>query len=149
MAPDTPRLLPNSARPEATAAITARTGLTETVIARVVHRFYDRVRADPVLGPIFAERISDWGPHLAQMERFWSSVALMSGRYKGAPMPAHLGLPVDWVHFAHWLALFRQTLDECCTPEGAAHMEERAKRIAKSLHMAVEDHRGKGQVPRF
>ncbi|MBW8303635.1 MAG: group III truncated hemoglobin, partial [Brevundimonas sp.] len=61
------------------ARIRAETGIDEAMIARLVDGFYDRVRADPLLGPVFAERISDWGPHLEQMRLFWSSVALMSG----------------------------------------------------------------------
>lgn len=129
----------NSARPQMTAEIMARTGLDEEKLTELVHCFYRKVRADSALGPIFAERISDWGPHLERMVAFWSSVALMTGRYHGAPVPAHIGLPVDWDHFDHWLVLFRDTATETCPPEGAAHVIERAERIARSLHMAVED----------
>ncbi|MEQ9176451.1 MAG: group III truncated hemoglobin [Alphaproteobacteria bacterium] len=128
-----------SARPEMTAEIMAKTGLDERKLSALVHRFYDRVRRDAVLGPIFAERIDNWGPHLERMVAFWSSVALMTGRYHGAPMPAHVSLPVEWRHFERWLALFRQTAIETCPPEGAAHVIDRAERIARSLHMAVED----------
>ncbi len=128
-----------SARPQMTARIMARTGLDEAKLTELVHRFYGKVRADSALGPIFAERISDWGPHLNRMVAFWSSVALMTGRYHGAPVPAHIGLPVDWDHFDRWLTLFRETAAETCPPEGAAHVIERAERIARSLHMAVED----------
>lgn len=128
-----------SARPQMTAEIMAQTGLDEEKLTRLVHRFYDKVRADAVLGPIFAARISDWNPHLERMVDFWSSVALMTGRYHGAPVPAHVGLPVDWDHFERWLTLFRETATETCPPEGAAHVIERAERIARSLHMAVED----------
>ncbi|MFV0302096.1 MAG: group III truncated hemoglobin [Paracoccus sp. (in: a-proteobacteria)] len=137
MPPEAPGIL--SARPQITAEIMARTGLDEERLTDLVHRFYARVRADAVLGPIFAARISDWGPHLDRMVAFWSSVALMTGRYHGAPVPAHVGLPVAWDHFERWLALFRETAAETCTPEGAAHVIERAERIARSLHMAVED----------
>jgi hemoglobin len=62
----------------------------------------------------------------------------MTGRYHGRPVPAHVGLPVGWAHFERWLALFRETARETCTPEGAAHVIERAERIARSLHFAVE-----------
>jgi hemoglobin len=97
------------------------------------------VRADPELGPIFASRIAGWQPQLERMVAFWSSVALMTGRYRGRPVPAHAGLPVGWAHFERWLALFRETAWETCAPEGAAHVIERAERIARSLHLAVED----------
>lgn len=128
-----------SARPKQTAEIMARTGLDEARLTELVHRFYGKVRDDAVLGPIFADRIADWGPHLERMVSFWSSVALMTGRYHGAPMPAHVSLPIQWHHFERWLMLFRETATETCPPEGAAHVIERAERIARSLHLAVED----------
>ena len=70
---------PPSARPEMTAALMAETGLNADVLRDLVRRFYCRVRADAVLGPIFAARITDWAPHLDRMVNFWSSVALMTG----------------------------------------------------------------------
>lgn len=135
--PATPRI--TSMRPEATRALMEQTGLDEAALTELVHRFYGKIRQDPTLGPIFAMRITDWEPHLARMVDFWSSVALMTGRYHGAPVPAHIGLPVTWTHFEHWLALFRETATEVCSPQGAQHMIERAERIARSLHFAVED----------
>ena len=126
-----------SARPEMTANIVAKTGLDEEVLRRLVHEFYAKVRSDLILGPIFAERITDWGSHLDRMVAFWSSVALMTGRYHGRPVPAHTPLPIAAAHFDRWLALFRETACEVCTPLGAAHVTLRAERIARSLHMAV------------
>lgn len=129
----------SSARPEMTRAIMNRTGLDQTMLKDLVHRFYSKVRADSVLGPIFASRITDWEPHLDRMVAFWSSVALMTGQYHGAPVPAHAHLPVTWAHFERWLTLFRETAHEICPPAGAEHVIERAERIARSLNMAVED----------
>lgn len=134
--PDLPKIV--SARPEMTRALMAETGLDEQILCELVHRFYDKVRDDVVLGPIFDAHISDWGPHLQRMVAFWSSVALMTGRYHGAPVPAHASLPVGWSHFERWLSLFRQTAAEICPPQGAAHVVERAERIARSLFAAVE-----------
>jgi len=139
-AAETPRVA--SARPAITAALMAETGLDEAMLGRLVRGFYAKVRADAVLGPIFAERIRDWEPHLVRMTDFWSSVALMTGRYHGQPVPAHAGLPVEWGHFERWLALFGETAREICPPAGAAHVIGRAENIARSLHMAVETERG-------
>jgi hypothetical protein len=77
-------------REEITAQIVAQTGITELMIEKLVRGFYDKVRADEVLGPIFEARIRDWEPHLQQMFAFWSSVALMTGRYHGTPMVKHM-----------------------------------------------------------
>ena len=35
-------------------------GVTEPMIAEMVRRFYGRVRADDLLGPMFESRIDDW-----------------------------------------------------------------------------------------
>jgi len=137
-----------SVRPEITAELEARTGLDDTVLRELVHAFYGKIQKDPVLGPIFAERITDWPPHLERMTTFWSSVALMTGRYHGAPVPKHVGLPVDGTHFERWLGLFRETAEEVCSPAGAAHVVERAERIARSLSFAVEDTRDTG-IPKL
>lgn len=83
-----------SARPEMAAAITAETGLNEEVLHDLVHGFYRKVRRDPVLGPIFAARITDWFPHLERMVAIWSSVALMTRRYHGRSVPVHAPLPI-------------------------------------------------------
>ena len=130
---------PRSARPAVTAELMARTGLDDAMLSRLVHGFYDRVRTDPLLGPVFADRITDWGPHLEKMVDFWSSVALMTGRYHGRPVPAHTPLPIHGAHFERWLGLFRETAREVCSPAGAAHVIERAERIARSLHIAVTE----------
>lgn len=119
------------------AEVAARTGIDEAMIHRLVHAFYDRVRADESLGPVFAARIKDWGPHLERMCAFWSSVALMTGRYHGRPMDAHLPLPLDARHFDIWLAIFEKTAREVCQPQAAAHFIERARRIAQSLEIGV------------
>jgi hemoglobin len=131
-----------SARPATTAELMARTGLDDAMLTRLVHGFYDRVRADPLIGPVFAARVKDWSPHLDQMVDFWSSVALMTGRYHGQPRPKHLSLPVGAPHFARWLDLFRQTAHEVCAPEGADWVISRAERIARSIHMNIQDARG-------
>jgi hemoglobin len=119
------------------AAIQAETGIDEPMIERLVRAFYDRVRDDALIGPVFAARITDWEPHLQQMFAFWSSVALMSGRYHGQPMRKHLPLPVDGRHFDRWLALFEATARELCPPKAAAHFIERARRIAESLELGI------------
>ena len=132
----------NERRARISREIAQRTGITEALIERLVRRFYDRVRADSVLGPVFAERIADWEPHLQQMFAFWSSVALLTGRYHGRPMQKHAPLPVSAEHFDRWLALFEETARELCSPAAADHFIERARNIAQSLEMGVAQFQG-------
>jgi hemoglobin len=125
-----------------TAQIQADTGVNEPMIERLIRGFYMRVRDDDVLGPIFAAKIDDWEPHLQKMCAFWSSVALMSGRYHGQPMAKHLPLPIDARHFDRWLALFEESARDLCPPEAAEHFVMLARRIAESLELGVASAHG-------
>jgi len=129
-------------REQITAGIVERTGITEEMIERLVRGFYAKVRGDAVLAPVFEARISDWEPHLQQMCAFWSSVALMSGRYQGKPMVKHMQLAVDAAHFDRWLELFEAAANEICPPVAAAHFAERAQRIAASLELGIAGGQG-------
>lgn len=124
-------------------------GISEPMIEKLVHAFYGKVRADPSLAPIFDRVIGDsWDEHLAKMCDFWSSVVLMTGRYKGKPMVAHVQVPeIARPHFGRWLELFRQTAGEICPPEAAALFIDRAERIAESLQLGIAFHRGE-KLPR-
>lgn len=126
--------------------IVARTGIDEAMIERLVRTFYDRARHDPFIGPIFESRVHDWERHIARMCAFWSSVALMSGRYHGQPMAVHLPLPIDTAHFDRWLAMFTDAAREVCPPAAATHILERAHRIADSLELGIGNV-GRGDMP--
>jgi hemoglobin len=119
-----------------------QTGIDEAMIEQLVRGFYARIRADELLGPIFAARIRDWEPHLQRMCAFWSSVVLSSGVYHGQPMRMHLPLPVDAQHFDHWLQLFEQTARELLSEPIAEYFIERAQRIARSLEMGIASSQG-------
>lgn len=114
-------------------------GIDEAYISTLVETFYTRVRAHPILGPVFETAIKDWPPHLATMKRFWASVALASGTYSGKPVPAHARHShIQQWHFNLWLALFEQTLRDTAPTEGAVrYFMERASRIAQSLQFAM------------
>lgn len=135
-------------RARLTAELMAKTGIDEPMIERLVRTFYQRIQLEPVLGPIFAERITDWEHHIRKLCAFWSSVTLMTGRYHGQPMRMHLGLPVGAEHFDRWLALFETTAAELCPPVSAAYFVDRARRIADSLEMGIATARGRIEAPR-
>jgi hemoglobin len=131
-----------SRRAVLTEAIAAETGIDDSLIEILVRRFYEKVRADELLGPVFETRIHDWEPHLKRMCAFWSSVALMTGRYHGTPMAKHLPLPIDAEHFDRWLSLFEETAKETCAAKAANHFIERARRIAESLEIGIAGSNG-------
>lgn len=68
-----------------------REHVDRTQIERLVHGFYEKVREDPELGPIFAGAIADdaWPAHLERMVAFWTTILLGRREYLGNPMMAH------------------------------------------------------------
>lgn len=104
-----------------------------------VEEFYGRIRSDDMLGPIFAEHITDWPPHLARMKAFWRSVLHNSGEFSGNPMQKHLAIPgLEAAHFERWLELFYETLRDLERgPEAVSLVGGRARMIADSLLTAI------------
>lgn len=110
----------------------------ETIIVLVDH-FYDNIRQDDMLGPIFQRVIGDgWDHHMPKMYAFWSSVMLKSGRYKGRPVPTHMKIgSLTPEHFSQWLDLFRQAAESLYIPEMAAQFVAKSEMIAESLQLAL------------
>lgn len=123
----------------------ATPSVDEAAIRRLVFGFYDSVRQDALLSPVFSREIAPdaWPLHLEKMCDFWSNVLLKTHRYDGRPMPAHLRLPdISDAHFSRWLSLFRETAGRVLPPEGAAEAISHAERIARSFRMGIAFHRG-------
>jgi hemoglobin len=135
-------MTPTERRAQITADIVGRTGIDEAMIDLLVRSFYAKIREDELLGPVFVAHITDWEPHLQRMCAFWSSVALLTGRYHGQPMAKHLPLPVDRQHFDRWLELFEETAREICNEAAAEHFIERARNIAESLEIGIAGSHG-------
>ena len=112
---------------------------TRADVVRLVDSFYDRVRADDLLGPIFdTVARTDWAVHLPKMYDFWSTVVLRTGRYAGRPLDAHQRLPgLTAAHFARWLDLWRHTVARV-VPEAARHsFVIPAERMAANMSAAL------------
>jgi len=127
-------------------------GITTEYISVLVDSFYDRIRVHETLGPIFNNAIGDnWDMHLAQMKRFWASVAMNAGTYSGSPVEKHRkhNAVIESQHFDLWLDLFKQTLEETApTPDCVNYFMTRAERIANSLKLSIFGTSGLGP-PRY
>jgi hemoglobin len=122
-------------------------GIDERFISNLVDDFYARIREDAALGPIFNERVKDWGDHLDRMKRFWRSVLFSSGEFLGNPMIKHVVIPgLDRALFDRWLMLFAQTLDELGDEAAREHVHSRARAIAGSLLNGITMFRGRQQA---
>ena len=112
----------------------------EAVIATLVDHFYEKVRRDPQLGPIFNAAVRDWDEHKRLLTSFWASVALRAGSYRGNPMAAHRPHPIRAEHFDHWLQLWNETCSEELDETRAGQMLEYAQRIGRSLKYGLGLH---------
>jgi len=100
-------------------------------IKSLVDTFYGKVKADPLLAPIFENRIKgDWDKHLDKMYRFWQTVLLEEHTYYGSPFTPHASMPIDTKHFERWLELFKTTVNEKFTGEKAKEAIWRAEKMA-------------------
>lgn len=115
--------------------VSTSVSLDEKSIAKLVDRFYARVREDARLGPVFNTAIGDrWAEHLATLTDFWTSILLASGRYKGNPMMAHLAIPqMDQQHFNRWIELWRETTAEVFGPEISQALVAKASMMGERL----------------
>ncbi len=103
---------------------------TEADVRVLVDTFYEKVREDALLDPIFSDVAKvDWEHHLPKMYAFWNGMILGKPGYSGRPFPLHAVLPVGKEHFERWLELFKETIAENFEGEGA----DRARNAAASI----------------
>jgi len=106
----------------------------EAEIGRLVDLFYDRTRADPLLGPVFERHVADWDAHLGTMRDFWTSAVYRTGRYSGRPFEAHRPLSeLTPEHFARWLELWEGAVRDVVRSPAAAPLLSLARRMALNI----------------
>lgn len=129
--PGVDRFLPLTER---TAASSCRESVTEADVRVLVGSFYESVRDDALLGPIFDRRVSDWSAHLPKMCDFWCTVVLREPRYAGRPLEAHQRIPgLDQSHFDRWLLLWDAAVGRVIAPPAREAFVVAARRMAASM----------------
>lgn len=112
-------------------------------IERLVDAFYDRVRADDLLAPIFDDiaRVN-WTAHLPWMYDFWDSVLFGGTAFKGNPLAVHRELArkatLSPAEFGRWIALFHDTVDALFAGPTAEEAKSRAVRIAATMQFHID-----------
>ena len=112
---------------------------TRDDVYALVSTFYEHIRIDTVLGPIFNSHIEDekWPEHIQKLTDFWMTGLFGVVCFKGNPTEAHrkvdknLHYSIDQNHFDQWLNLWFNTIDNLF--EGS--LANRAKEA--SIKMAV------------
>ncbi len=107
-------------------------------IELLVNTFYDRVKSNALLEPIFNDVAQiDWNAHLPIMYTFWASILLNERSFFGNPMQKHIALSrlttLTETEFSEWLALFTQTVDALFEGEKAEDAKARAANIARLM----------------
>lgn len=115
-------------------------------IELLVSEFYQKVKADETLGPVFTEVAKiNWEKHLPLMCDFWENAILFTGSYQGNPMDLHTHLhkamPLLLVHFQKWNQLFINTVDSLFKGEKALLAKQRALKISEVLQSRILDHK--------
>jgi hemoglobin len=108
----------------------------------VVNAFYEKVKTDDILGPVFNVLIPvNWTTHLPVMYEFWENIIFYTGSYTGNPMTLHkyiqkkISISVD--QFDRWIQLFNQTTDELFEGKNADLAKQRAAGIAAVMKQKI------------
>ena len=118
----------------------AAVGITATVINDVIRAFYNKVRHDVILAPIFESAIgSNWDHHIEKICLFWlTATGLGSGYAARNFMPAHMRhRSIGAVEISRWLTLFEETLHERCAPEAGEVLLDIANRMAENIQVGI------------
>lgn len=117
---------------------------TRADVERLVDAFYERVRRDGLLAPIFDDIAQvDWHAHLPRMYDFWETVLFGRAAFQGNPLAVHLALGqrVDLGprEFSRWIDLFHQTVNAEFRGPVADAARLRAVRIASVIQHHLGD----------
>jgi hemoglobin len=117
---------------------------SRTDIERLVNRFYERVRRDELLGPIFDDVArTDWARHLPKMFDFWEGVLFGVAGFRGNPLAVHRELagrvPLGDREFGRWLDLFHESVDALFSGPCAEGAKARAVRIAAVMQHHISN----------
>ncbi|WP_153301546.1 group III truncated hemoglobin [Endozoicomonas arenosclerae] len=111
-------------------------------VHQLISEFYQHIRDDAVLGPIFDEVAEvDWPNHLPVMFTFWESLLLRTEHYRGNALQPHLNLfqkiPFEPAFMSQWLSIFKSTVDELFAGEVAERAKHFAEGIAHNLDRQI------------
>lgn len=110
-----------------------------------VDGFYDKVRNDALIGPVFSDTIiGDWQPHLDKMYAFWNASLFGVSGFRGNPFARHAPLKIERQHFDRWLLLFNETINHHFEGDIAALAEQRAGQMANMFLLRLNQINGNG-----
>lgn len=117
--------------------------LSREDLVTLVNTFYDRVRRDEVIGPIFNTIIGDdWSAHLPVMYTFWNTVLFGEEGYKGQAVGKHVEIDrkmsLKPEHFERWIRYWRNTVDTLFEGPNATRIKEKALTMLQLIQFKVD-----------
>ena len=111
-------------------------------LVTLVDTFYDRVKLDELIGPIFKTIIGDdWSAHLPIMYTFWNTVLFGAEGYKGQAIGKHIEIdrkiPLLPEHFERWIAIWNDTVDALFSGEKAEQIKAKALIMLQLIQFKV------------
>ena len=123
---------------------------THEDVQLLVNSFYDRVKGDGILGPIFNNVIEDWSQHLPKMYRFWGTVLFGEPGYSGNTIATHITInkkfPLQQEHYDRWIGLWKSTVDGLFAGEKAEEAKKRGMLMIQLIHLKVDDSHNKNFI---
>ncbi len=117
-------------------------------IKLLVDSFYQSVREDLLIGPIFNAKLENrWPMHLEKMYTFWQTVLLGDHTYFGSPFPPHARLEVSQNHFDRWLNLWYGTIDKNFAGEKAEEAKWRGDKMAELFLAKITYYKDNSATP--
>ncbi len=115
-------------------------------IQLLVDEFYEAVRKDSFIGPIFNSRLRGgrWEMHHKKLYRFWHTVLLRRPDYFGNPVPLHYDMNIDRIHFDYWLTLWIKIVDANFEGQIAERAKFRGKTLADAFLAKILKAKGEG-----
>ncbi len=106
-------------------------------IRLMVDSFYEGIRSDEQLGPVFDSKIADWSKHLSTMYSFWDSILFGTADYRCNPFAKHMNPLAGHAHFKRWIEIFIATVDRLFEGPKAEQAKAAAKSIAHSFQLRM------------
>ncbi|MDP2527603.1 group III truncated hemoglobin [Maribacter dokdonensis] len=118
-------------------------------VSLLVHTFYDKIRQHELLGPIFNGHITEeqWPAHLSKLTDFWESNLFGVRTFRGSTSKAHVNVDknlnhtISQNHFAQWLQLWFETINELFEGELAERAKEMARRMSTGQYIHIWQNR--------
>ena len=123
---------------------------THEDVQLLVNSFYDRVKSDTIIGPIFNSIVGDWSQHLPKMYRFWGTVLFGEPGYSGNTIATHIAIdkkfPLEQQHYDRWIGLWKSTVDSLFVGKKAEEAKKRGMLMIQLIGLKVDDSHNKNFI---